>query len=107
MYIKNKFLRFIISVFITIILYYFIVFAIEGTGDKSFYSILEAMFIFAVFGIFIVVPILIFFTYAAYQFFTIKEERSKKYPTIFKTMIVVIGIIALLYVAAMYTDLFG
>jgi len=107
MQIKNKFLRFIVSFFIAIILYYFIVFAIEGTGDKSFSSIVEAMFIFAIFGIFIVVPMLIFFSYAAYQFLTIKEERSKKYPIIFKTMIVIISIIALLYAAALNTDIFG
>lgn len=107
MHIKNKFLRFLASISIAIILYYFIVFAIEGTDDKSFSNILEAMFIFAIFGIFIVVPILIFFTYAAYQFLTIKEERSKKYPIISKIMLIGISIIALLYIAAMYTDLFG
>lgn len=104
MYIKNKFLRFIVNVFITLTLYFLLAMGIsEGEVGKA----IEAMFIFAVFGLFIVGPTLIFMVYASYQLLTIKSERSKRAPKILKTTFTFLCCIALLYVAAMYTDLFG
>ena len=107
MNIKNEFLRFIVSVLLTFVLYYLLVFTIEGTGDKSFSNILESMFIFAVFGLFIVGPSLLFTVYIIYQFLSIKKERSKKVFKILKRSITFICCMALLFFLAMYTDTFG
>ncbi len=98
MYIKNKFLRFISSVFITLLLYF--LFALNF-GD----NVIETMFIFAVFGIFFVVPFLIFMVYTFYVLLTRKSERSKRASIIFKVMITFLIIMALLYVVAQFTDL--
>ncbi len=104
MHIKNKFLRFSISVFVTLLLYFLLAIGIsEGVIDKA----IEAMILFAAFGFFIVVPTLIFLVYLSYQFLTEKSERSKKAPKLIKRAFLFLCFIALLYVAAMKTDLFG
>ena len=102
MYIKNNFLRFILSGVITLLIYFMAILVLTEGDD-----VLEAMVIFAVFGLFIVVPALLFIWYLSYQLLTTKSERSKKAPKIIKNSIIFLGIVALLYVAAMYTDLFG
>jgi len=107
MSIKNEFLRFIVSVLLTFVLYYLLVLTIEGTGDKSFFNILESMFVFAVFGLFIVGPSLLFTVYISYQLLSTKEERSKKVFKILKRSIIFICCMALLFFLAMYTDIFG
>jgi len=104
MYINNKFLRFLASVFITLLLYFLLA---MGISEGEIGEAIEAMFVFAVFGLFIVGPTLIFLVYLSYQLLTKKGERSKRAPKILKTTLIFLCCIALLYVAAMYTDLFG
>ncbi len=103
MHIKNKFLRFIVSVFITLILYFFLALTLVQ-GDVN--EVIEAMFMLAVFGLFIVLPALIFVVFMVYYLLTKKSERPKR-TRFFKFMIWYLIIMALLYFAAMHTDLFG
>jgi hypothetical protein len=102
MHIKNKFLRFIASVFITLILYFLLA---MGISQGEIADAIEAMFIFAIFGLFIVVPTLVFFAYTTYYLLTQKSERSKRAARIIKIMMVFLMIMALLYAAAQFTDL--
>ena len=104
MHIKNIFLRFIVSIFITITLYFLLITVIVK-GDIG--EVIEAMFIFAIFGLFIVGPTLVFMVYLNYQLLTIRSERSQKLSKIIKNSLIFISIMAMLYFAAMYTDLFG
>ena len=104
--IKNKFLRFLISILTTLILYYLLVFFISGDANDV-NSVLEGMIIFAVFGAFIVLPTLFFAVYIIYQLLTKKENRSKRLVNIIKYSLYFLLIMTLLYLAAMYTDLFG
>lgn len=103
MHIKNKFIRFIVSVIIALILFFLISFGLVR-GDVS--ETLEAMFMFAVFGLFLVLPSLIFIVYLSYWLLTKKENRTKS-KTAFKVLLTIIVIVGLLYIAAMKTDLFG
>ncbi len=98
MAIKNKFLRFITSVFITLVIYF--LFALSFEGDP-----IEIMVLFAVYGFFFVIPFLSFMVYVFYVLLTKKEERSKN--TSIKKIILFLIIIALLYLSAQFTDLFG
>ena len=109
MYIKNKFLRFLLSVFITLLIYYLIILAIDagGSGNTSFSNVLESMFVFAVFGLFIVGSALLFVTYISYQLLTKKGNRSKRLWRVVKNTLIFLFIMVLLYLAAMYTDIFG
>jgi len=103
MSIKNKFLRFLVSVFITLILYFSLaMILVQGDIDE----VVEAMILVAVFGLFIVGPTLIFIVYLSYQLLTIKSERSKRLPNIFKALVGFIVFIILLYFLGMHTDLF-
>ena len=103
MYIKNKFLRFLASVFIAITLYFLLALTLVK-GEIS--EVIEAMFMLAVFGLFIVLPALIFVVIIVYYLLTKKSERPKRIR-FFKFMIWYLVIMALLYFSAMYTDLFG
>ncbi len=98
MAIKNKFLRFITSVFITLVIYF--LFALSFGEDP-----IEIMVLFAVYGFFFVIPFLSFMVYVFYVLLTKKEERSKN--TSIKKIILFLIIIALLYLSAQFTDLFG
>ncbi len=109
MHIKNKFLRFLVSVIITLTLYFLLALINElriGNDSEYILKTIEAMLIFAVFGLFIVMPALIFLLIIIYYLLTNKSERPKR-PRFFKFMVWYLVIMALLYVAAMYTDLFG
>jgi len=103
MYIKNKFLRFLASFFIAITLYFLLALTLVK-GEIS--EVIEAMFMLAVFGLFIVLPALIFVVIIVYYLLTKKSERPKRLR-FFKFMIWYLVIMALLYFSAMYTDLFG
>ncbi len=98
MAIKNKFLRFITSVFISLFSYFLIALNFEGNP-------LETMFVFAVFGFFIVVPFLSFMVYIFYILLTKKGERSKRAPIIIRRMLLILSVIILLYLTAQFTDL--
>jgi len=101
MHIKNKFIRFVVSVTISIALYFILALTIsDGIADA-----IEAMFIFAIFGLFIVVPTLVFLAYTTYYLLTQKSERSKRAARSIKIMVVFLIIMALLYAAAQFTDL--
>ncbi len=110
MHIKNKFLRFVVSVFITLLFYFLLALSNElriGNDSEYISKAIETMLLFAVFGLFIIGPTLIFMVYLSYQLLTTKSERSKKAPKLLKRTFLFLCLIALLYVAAMYTDLFG
>ena len=109
MYIKNKFLRFLVSVIITLTLYFLLALINElriGNYSEYISKAIETMLLFAVFGIFIVMPALIFLVIISYYLLTNKGKRPKR-TRFFKFMIWYLVVMALLYIAAMYTDLFG
>ena len=109
MHIKNKFLRFVVSVFITLLFYFLLALSNElriGNDSEYISKAIETMLLFAVFGLFIVMPALIFLVIMIYYLLTNKSERPKR-TRLFKFMFWYLVIMALLYVAAMFTDLFG
>ena len=100
MAIKNKFLRFITSVFISIFIYFLFALSLGFEEDPIGY-----MVTYAIYGFFFVIPFLYFMVYVFYILLTKKEERSKN--TSIKKIILFLIIIALLYLSAQFTDLFG
>lgn len=104
MHIRNKFLRLIVSIFITLLLYFLLSLALTQSPTDS---VLETMILLAAFGLFLVMPTLIFMVYIIYQILTKKNNRSKKIGIIVKRMIVFVIVMGLLYAAAIHTDLFG
>jgi hypothetical protein len=103
MHIKNKFLRLIVSIFTALLLYFSLILVlVKGDIDE----VVEGMILFAIFGLFIVLPALIFVVFTVYYLLTKKSERPKR-TRFFKFMIWYLVIMALLYFAAIHTDLFG
>jgi len=97
MHIKNKFLRFLVSILTALILYFLLTLAI---WQQSIIRTLGTM-LYYIMGIPQIVPVLIIISYIIYLLLTQKENRSK--PTIIQTIFIIsstIPIMVLLYFLA-------
>lgn len=103
MYIKNKLFRFLVSIFLALLIYFLLVMLIET--KYAVVDVLFGMLIFALVGVFIVVPTLIFMTYLFYTLFTKREIRPKTAGKIIKISMILLLIIVLFHVAAFKPDL--
>jgi len=76
MLIKNKFLRFIISVFIAFLIYTLFVAIVFNNSYDDFEEFLENIMLLSLFGFYVVMPILIFLTYISYRIFSPKKDTA-------------------------------
>jgi len=76
MLIKNKFSRFIVSVFCALLIYIFSVAIMFNNSYDDFNEFLENLILLSLFGFYVVMPILIFLTYISYRIFSPKKDTG-------------------------------
>jgi len=100
MRISNKFLRFITSIVVSLLIYLIILLII--TQDSN--DILEGMIMIFIFGIFLVSPFLVFIASIVYYILSPKTQRPIK-KRVIKISGIITFIMILVYSAAQFTDL--
>jgi len=103
-YIKNKFIRGVVSFLIVMTLYFAGALSISNQSNSNVFQTMLVLFIFY---FFIVPPILFFSGYFIYTKLTPIADRTTKSinKIVFSTLSVVIAILLFLYAAAMFVNL--